>query len=71
MLDQLCQVITVDRDALPVGHDFVIVVQEAVDDVFVFAAADDRAQLEARVAFLEWDRLRDAESVTRAPRPHN
>lgn len=59
MLDQLCTVITVDRDELPDGHDFVIVVR-AVGDVLVFAAPDDRAQLEARQAFLAWDRLGDA-----------
>lgn len=59
MLDELCRVITVDRAALPRDHDFVIVIRQADDDVVVFAAADDRAQLEARAAFLTWDRARD------------
>lgn len=58
MLDELCKVITVERTALPQDHDFVIVVQEN-DRTVVFAAPDDAAQLEARAAYLAWDRHRE------------
>lgn len=58
MLPSLCQVITVEGDELPRGHNFVIVAHEG-DMPVVFVAADDRSQLEARAAFLLWDQRRD------------
>jgi hypothetical protein len=62
------QLITVERDALPPGHDYLIVVRHDIGDVLVFVAADDRAQAEAREAFLSWERLRDGVPAGRPQR---
>ncbi len=51
-----CQIVTVEADQLPPGHDFVLI--EAQGRQIVFAAPSDRAQIDARVAVFEWDRTR-------------
>lgn len=65
-LPHLCRVVTVERDDLPPGHDFIIVKHPA-DGVVIYADADDRAQMEARRAFLVWDRLRDTAPSSLGP----
>lgn len=56
--DQQGQFITVEREQLPDGHDFVIVHRKDADEVTVFVAADDEAQRDARDALAAWVRSR-------------
>lgn len=65
-MPHLCQVITVQPEDLPPGHRYVIV-QRADREAVVFAANDERSQLEARAAFLEWDRQRGRGPVVQRP----
>jgi hypothetical protein len=56
----LCRIVTVAADKLPPGHAFVIVHRPDADVPWVFTTADARHQIEARAAFLQWDRQRAA-----------
>lgn len=59
-LPTLCRILTVSPGELPQGHTFVIVCPHDGGVPVVFTSPDERDQLVARAAFLQWDRQRSA-----------